>query len=126
MNGIATFDTITLLSEYIPNTGFIGLDSFTYLFCYGIPPVRSLCDSAMVFVNVIPLPEDCQNNIDDDGDGMIDCDDPDCQLVAPSIQRMKQGYLNWIILCLMAFLCYSLLKKGFIGQLIRKRPLEIK
>ena len=80
----------------------------------------------MVFVNVFPLPEDCQNNIDDDGDGMIDCDDPDCQLVAPSIQRMKQGYLDWIILCLMAFLCYSLLKKGFIGQLIRKRPLEIK
>ncbi|MEZ4982835.1 MAG: hypothetical protein R2769_14850 [Saprospiraceae bacterium] len=22
--------------------------------------------------------EDCSNGIDDDGDGLIDCDDPDC------------------------------------------------
>ena len=28
--------------------------------------------------------EDCTNGIDDDGDGLIDCDDPDCQVDAPS------------------------------------------
>lgn len=26
-----------------------------------------------------PEPEDCKNGKDDDGDGLIDCDDPDCQ-----------------------------------------------
>jgi hypothetical protein len=28
--------------------------------------------------------EDCANGIDDDGDGLIDCDDPDCQVAPPS------------------------------------------
>ncbi|MFK7981791.1 MAG: hypothetical protein AB8G86_17550, partial [Saprospiraceae bacterium] len=126
LNGTANVDTILWMADYTPVSGFVGLDSFTYVFCYGVYPVKSLCDSAMVFINVIPLPEDCMNNMDDDGDGLIDCKDPDCQLVAPNIQRMKQGYLDWAILCLIAFLLYSLIQKGFIGQLIRKQPLEIK
>ncbi len=25
-----------------------------------------------------PTPEDCRNGVDDDGDGLVDCDDPDC------------------------------------------------
>ncbi|MHC4838714.1 MAG: S8 family serine peptidase, partial [Planctomycetota bacterium] len=25
-----------------------------------------------------PVPEDCRNGVDDDGDGLVDCDDPDC------------------------------------------------
>ncbi len=29
--------------------------------------------------NEQPVPENCTNGIDDDGDGRIDCDDPDCQ-----------------------------------------------
>ena len=24
------------------------------------------------------VPEDCTNGIDDDGDGLVDCNDPDC------------------------------------------------
>jgi len=111
LNGIANFDTLSLLADYTPASGFLGLDSFTYIFCYGIRPVRSLCDSAVVFINVTPLPEDCQNNVDDDGDGMIDCDDPDCQLVAPPIQRMKQGYLAWFILLIIGLLFYNLTRK---------------
>ncbi|MFK7949908.1 MAG: hypothetical protein AB8G11_20125 [Saprospiraceae bacterium] len=30
-----------------------------------------------------PDPEVCNNNIDDDGDGLIDCDDPDCNCNTP-------------------------------------------
>ncbi|WP_164721412.1 Calx-beta domain-containing protein [Maribacter sp. MJ134] len=31
---------------------------------------------------VLPFPEDCANGIDDDGDGLVDCDDPDCFLAS--------------------------------------------
>jgi hypothetical protein len=27
--------------------------------------------------------ENCSNGIDDDGDGLVDCDDPDCEATAP-------------------------------------------
>jgi len=111
LNGNTQFDFINLVAEYAPASGFIGLDSFTYVFCYGILPVRSLCDSATVFVTITPLPEDCTNNVDDDGDGMTDCDDPDCQLVAPSIYRMKKGYIGWLILLIFGLLFYQKFKR---------------
>ncbi len=31
-----------------------------------------------VTINIIGCSEDCTNGIDDDGDGLVDCDDPDC------------------------------------------------
>ena len=31
-------------------------------------------------VNIVGCTEDCTNNYDDDGDGLVDCDDPDCSL----------------------------------------------
>lgn len=99
LNGMASFDTTTFLATYVPDPGFVGRDSFTYVFCYGILPVNSLCDSAMVFVVVEPRPEDCKNIFDDDGDGLADCDDPDCQFNIPAvIQRKKQENLWWIVL----------------------------
>jgi len=97
LNGSVTFDSTSLLANYTPNPGFIGYDSFTYVFCYGILPVRSLCDSAMVYVVVEPRPEDCKNSFDDDGDGLADCDDPEC-LLGVTIQRKKQENLWWIVL----------------------------
>lgn len=126
LNGMAEFDSVDLVANYVPNAGFIGLDSFTYVFCYGIQPVRSLCDSAMIIVTVLPLPEDCMNNVDDDGDGLSDCDDPDCQLVAPSIQRIKKGYFSWLILLIAGLIFYLELKNRFIFQLTRKLLLERK
>ena len=33
--------------------------------------------------------EDCSNEIDDDGDGFIDCDDWDCFLVGISFQIIR-------------------------------------
>lgn len=35
-----------------------------------------------VTVTIVPCSENCYNNIDDDGDGLVDCDDPDCNAVA--------------------------------------------
>lgn len=37
-----------------------------------------------------PSPEYCTNEVDDDGDGLIDCDDPDCS-AAPSCQTEDCG-----------------------------------
>ncbi|HFA47923.1 MAG TPA: hypothetical protein ENJ95_02765 [Bacteroidetes bacterium] len=44
-----------------------------------------------VTVTVATCPEDCTNGIDDDGDGLIDCDDPDCQAVGQP-QLMWDAY----------------------------------
>jgi hypothetical protein len=38
-----------------------------------------------VAVNVLPCSENCTNGIDDDGDGLVDCDDPDCAGVTAPI-----------------------------------------
>ncbi|MEO1258229.1 MAG: DNRLRE domain-containing protein [Bacteroidota bacterium] len=57
---------------YQPTGGFIGIDSFEYIIC----DLTLLCDTAMVTITIVN--EDCTNGIDDDGDGLIDCDDPDC------------------------------------------------
>lgn len=91
VNGLAVFDTINLIANYTPNKGFIGQDSFTYVFCYGVLPLRNLCDSATVHIKVEPVKENCLNTYDDDGDGLIDCDDPDCLPSKPiTIFRKRQ------------------------------------
>jgi len=102
-DGLATFDSIALQASYTPNPGFVGMDTFSYVFCYGIKPVRNLCDSAWVYVTVTPEPENCSNMADDDGDGLIDCDDPDCQpLKVTNIYRKKQEFW-WILFLLVLF-----------------------
>ncbi|MEO1258230.1 MAG: hypothetical protein AAFZ15_05515 [Bacteroidota bacterium] len=43
-------------------------------------------DEATVTVNVSVCGEDCTDGVDNDGDGLVDCDDPDCTLTgAPSL-----------------------------------------
>ncbi len=123
LNGAVIFDTVSYLAEYCPSPGFVGVDSFTYVFCYGILPVRSLCDSATVFVTVTPSIEACNNGLDDDGDGLIDCDDPDCQLIQPIIiQRVKQGYFGWFILLIVGLFFYRKSKQITTAQ-STERPL---
>ncbi|MDX2002124.1 MAG: Ig-like domain-containing protein [Chitinophagales bacterium] len=52
-NGIVTsFDPATGTYTYVPNTGFIGNDSFTYSICDNGTP--SLCDTATVTITVVP------------------------------------------------------------------------
>ncbi len=38
-------------------------------------------NTAQVTVTVTPCPENCLDGIDNDGDGLVDCADPDCQAV---------------------------------------------
>lgn len=39
-----------------------------------------------VKVSIVPCTEDCTNGVDDDGDGLVDCDDPDCMAIgAPEL-----------------------------------------
>ncbi|MBK8564660.1 MAG: cadherin-like domain-containing protein [Saprospiraceae bacterium] len=71
-NGSITVNTTNGTITYTPQAGFTGIDSFEYIIC----DATSLCDTAMVTIYVFN--EDCSNGIDDDGDGLIDCNDPDC------------------------------------------------
>ena len=83
-NGLVTFDTEAGELDYIPNFAFIGKDTFEYVMCLDILPVNALCDTALVIVEVQPAnQEDCGNTIDDDGDGLPDCEDPDCLPASP-------------------------------------------
>jgi len=115
-NGLGSFDFNSLLASYTPNSGYIGLDSFKYEFCYKIPPVRSLCNISTVYITVLPLPENCLNAADDDGDGMIDCDDPDCQALSPGPINRKQEGLWWMLFLIgFFFFNYRLAQKQFQG-----------
>ena len=49
------------------------------LFAFG--PSSSLNDGARCPTAPVPQ-EDCKNGIDDDGDGLVDCDDPSCSGVS--------------------------------------------
>ena len=69
---VTGIDPTTGEMTYQPNGGFAGEDSFEYIIC----DLTSLCDTALV--TIIIVNEDCTNGVDDDGDGLIDCDDPDC------------------------------------------------
>jgi len=84
-NGTVTFDDSTKTCTYTPNLTFVGRDSFEYIGCFESNPAGFICDTALVIVNVNPSSEICNNNIDDDMDSLIDCDDPDCQATAPRV-----------------------------------------
>jgi len=60
--------------HYMPDDGFMGVDSFVYMICDRAIP--SLCDIAKVIITVLP---------DTDCDGIPDYDDidPDCSLLIP-------------------------------------------
>lgn len=53
--------------EYVPNAGFLGIDSFEYVLCNGF----GLCDTATVFVEIIARFE-LPNAISPNGDGIND------------------------------------------------------
>lgn len=72
--GLVTF-------TYTAGTAFAGT-TFDYTITDAIValcPNAGLTDTATVTINP-PTPEDCTNGVDDDGDGLVDCDDPECNL----------------------------------------------
>lgn len=84
-NGVVTtIDSINGSFTYTPDMGFTGLDTFQYLICYDVLPRKSMCDPAFVYINVPPPTEtNCSDLQDNDMDGLIDCDDPDCLPSSP-------------------------------------------
>ncbi len=71
-HGVTSVNTVTGNITYTPQAGFSGVDTYEYIICDS----TNLCDTALVTIYIFN--EDCSNGIDDDGDGLIDCNDPDC------------------------------------------------
>ncbi len=63
--------------------------SSTTTYSVTVTSALSSCTSvAQTTITVAGCTEDCSNGIDDDGDGLIDCDDPDCEgITAPVLQN---------------------------------------
>ncbi len=61
---------------YTPDSNATFMDTLCYVVCDTLSPQN--CDSAQVVVAVTIQPEICNNGIDDDGDGDIDCADSEC------------------------------------------------
>ncbi len=91
-NGTVLFSKESGEVTYTPNHAFIGQDSFQYIACLDVIPTDALCDIATVFVDILPAEiENCANGFDDDGDGLPDCDDPDCLPATPgTIMRSNE------------------------------------
>ncbi|MGQ3014010.1 MAG: tandem-95 repeat protein, partial [Flavobacteriales bacterium] len=54
-NGTVTVNALTGEITYTPDNNFNGTDSFIYLVCDDGTPLPSLCDTALVTINVTPL-----------------------------------------------------------------------
>ncbi|NNC95621.1 MAG: hypothetical protein HKN92_08670 [Chitinophagales bacterium] len=75
LGSVTAIDPITGVIDYLAGST-PGNDVFEYIICDS----TGLCDTGSVYVQV--LTEQCSNKIDDDGDGLIDCKDPDCGVPA--------------------------------------------
>jgi len=81
-NGDAMDEEVTLAlpasvtSDYqiAATTSMIKYAAFTNL----VPEIAFIATSELSASVPLPTAEICDNNLDDDGDGLIDCDDPDC------------------------------------------------
>jgi gliding motility-associated-like protein len=67
-------------AEYDWSTGDSGPTTFADADgTYSVTITLGGCEAVdSVQVNLIPCAEDCDNGLDDDGDGLVDCEDPDC------------------------------------------------
>ncbi|NNC94710.1 MAG: tandem-95 repeat protein [Chitinophagales bacterium] len=85
--------TVTLQGDtavtYTSAPAFTGIDTFYYSICDTQNP--SLCDTGLVIVTVVI--EDCDNNIDDDGDGLVDCFDYGCIPPTPDTIYSSANYI---------------------------------
>ncbi|QTN39610.1 tandem-95 repeat protein [Cryomorphaceae bacterium] len=54
-NGSYNVDPVTGQVTYVPNIDFVGTDSLTYIVCDTGTPLPSLCDTAVVYIDVLPV-----------------------------------------------------------------------
>jgi hypothetical protein len=69
-----TYESSATLNNGSVNDNINNTSVTNACFDWSLPHVFQVCDSI----------ENCINAVDDDGDGLVDCDDPDCEVVAPS------------------------------------------
>lgn len=67
-------ETVLFYYAIAATTSIIKISAFTNL----VPELAFSSTSEFSLSVPLPLAEICDNNIDDDGDGLIDCADPDC------------------------------------------------
>jgi len=67
-------ETVTSDYHIAATTSVIKLPAFTEV----VPALAFGATSEFSESVALPVAEICDNNIDDDGDGLVDCDDPDC------------------------------------------------
>ncbi|WP_299679610.1 T9SS type A sorting domain-containing protein [uncultured Tenacibaculum sp.] len=87
---ISANQTGTVYVVYAVQNVTSSLDMTSNIFAFG--PSSSQNDGARCPTAPVPQ-EDCTNGIDDDGDGLVDCDDPSCSGVAacPTITPTSTG-----------------------------------
>lgn len=91
-NQTGTVYVIQNVQNLTPSSGMV-----SNTFCFG--PAASSNDGARCPTAPVPQ-EDCLNGIDDDGDGLVDCDDPSCSgiatcpVIAPPVVGGNQGGLE--------------------------------
>ncbi|WP_075342936.1 DUF6923 family protein [Tenacibaculum agarivorans] len=87
---ISANQTGTVYIVYEVQNITVGGSMKSNLFAFG--PSSSQNDGARCPTAPVPQ-EDCTNGVDDDGDGLVDCDDPACSGVAacPTITRTSSG-----------------------------------
>ncbi|CAM1340374.1 DUF6923 family protein [Tenacibaculum amylolyticum] len=87
---ISANQTGTVYVVYAVQNVTSSLDMVSNLFAFG--PSSSQNDGARCPTAPVPQ-EDCTNGVDDDGDGLVDCDDPACSGVAacPTITPTTTG-----------------------------------
>ena len=88
---ISANQTGTVYVVYAVQNVASSADMVSNLFAYG--PSSSQNDGARCPTAPVPQ-EDCTNGIDDDGDGLVDCDDPSCSGVAACPERSRTSSGN--------------------------------
>ncbi len=85
LNGTLTLDANTGAFVYVPNTGFVGSDEFSFKANDG--SLDSNTATTTITVTAAPVENTstlCADGIDNDGDTLVDLSDPDCAAFIPA------------------------------------------
>ena len=85
-NGVSVASGSSMTVHNTSDMGVYELYAYTTSDNSGCPNISesiSVAASATADVEIISCPENCTNGVDDDGDGLADCEDDDCPSVLP-------------------------------------------